>query len=486
MTVRRVTSRHSTVPALLAAVADAYGDREAFVDPASSVRLTFGEWERCAAGLAAHWAELGVGKGDVVSLILPSSADYAICYQAALRLGAVTTGVNPRFGPAEQAHILNLTEPKVVVRSPDEVRPHYGNDPIPVAPGLDPTDPVAIVWTSGTTGRPKGAVFDTDNLVAMSEGAGALSMPGDRRLAPVPFAHVAYMCRVWDELANVITSVIVPTPWRASTAVELIVKERVTVVQGVPTQWRLMLEDPSLEGADTSSVRLAAIGAAPATPELVRRIRERFEVPVINRYASTEASIISGTRPGDGDDKVATTVGRPCDGVAVRICDDAGRPVPPGREGVIQCRSGAMMRGYWRDPDGTRAAFTADGWLVTGDVGRLDEDGFLTIVGRRSDVYIRGGYNVYPAEVEACLAEHPAVARVAVVGVPDPVLGEIGHAFVVVRPGATLALEDVRAWVRERLADYKAPDRLHVVDDLPLTSMDKVDKGRLLQLAAGS
>jgi acyl-CoA synthetase (AMP-forming)/AMP-acid ligase II len=474
------------VPALLAAVADAYGDREAFVDPGAGVRLTFGEWERAAAGLAAHWSELGVGKGDVVCLALPSCADYAVCYQAALRLGAITTGINPRLGPAEQAHILAAAEPKLVVRDPEEVRAHYGDDPRPIAPGLDPDDPVAIVWTSGTTGRPKGAVFTTRNLVATAAGAGPLSRPGDRRLSPVPFAHVGYMCRVWDELQNVITSVIVPTPWRADVAVGLVGAERVTVVQGVPTQWRLMLDVLAAVDVDTSAVRLAALGAAPAPAGLIREIRRRLGVPVVNRYASTEASIISGTRPGDTDDRVATTVGRPNRGVEVRVCDEDGRPLPPGEVGIVQCRSAAMACGYWRDPDATRRAFTPDGWLVTGDVGRIDEAGYLTLVGRHGDMYIRGGYNVHPGEVEARLAEHPAVEAVAVVGAPDPVLGQIGHAFVVPRQGTAPTLDDLRAWCRETLADYKAPDRIHVVDRLPLTSMQKVDKVRLLEQLAST
>lgn len=484
MAVRRVRGRYRTVPELLAAVADAYGDQEAFVDPGSGVRLTFGAWERAAAGLAAHWSSLGVGRGDVVCLVLPSSADYAICYQAALRLGAITTGINPRLGPAEQAHILGATEPKVVVRDPVEVRGHYGDDPLPVSPGLDPDDPVAIVWTSGTTGRPKGAVFTTRNLVAMAAGAGPLSRPGDRRLSPVPFSHVGYMCRVWDELQNVITSVIVPSPWQADAAVRLVGQERVTVMQGVPTQWRLMLDVLATVEVDTSSLRLAAIGAAPAPAGLIREIRQRLGVPVVNRYASTEASIISGTGPGDTDERVATTVGRANRGVEVRVCDDAGHPLPPGRIGIVQCRSRAMACGYWRDPEATRSAFTPDGWLVTGDVGRIDEAGYLTLVGRQGDMYIRGGYNVYPGEVEARLAEHPAVAAVAVVGAPDPVLGQIGHAFVVPRQGTAPTPDELRRWCSEKLADYKAPDRVHLVDRLPLTSMQKVDKARLLEQLA--
>lgn len=485
MDVRRVRGRHRVVPELLAAVADRYGDREAFIDPGSGVRLTFGEWERSAAGLAAHWAQRGVGRGDVVCVILPSCVDYAICYQAALRVGAITTGINPRLGPAERAHILSVTEPKVVVRDAAEVRPYYRDDPLPIPGDLDPEDPAAIVWTSGTTGKPKGAVFTTSNLMATAAGMGPLSAPGDRRLSPVPFAHVGFMCRVWDELQNVITSVIVPSPWRADAAVRLVGEEGVTVMQGVPAQWRLMLDALAHAEVDTSTVRLAAVGAGPAPPSLIAEIRRRLGVPVVNRYAATEASIISGTRPGDPDEQVACTVGKANEGVEIRICDETGRPVSPGEVGVVQCRSAAMARGYWRDPDGTRRAFTPDGWLITGDLGRIDEAGYLTLVGRQHDMYIRGGYNVYPVEVEARLAEHPAVAEVAVVGAPDPVLGQVGHAFVVLRHGMGATTQQLRAWCKDSLADYKAPDEVHFVDCLPLNSMQKVDKAQLVARLAG-
>jgi len=485
MTVRQILGRHRSVPELLAAVADRHGHREAIVDPGSGTRLTFGEWERAAAGLAASWHDAGVRRGDVVCLVLPSSADFAIAYHATLRLGAIVTAINPRLGPVAQAHVIEKAAPKLVVRDPGELRPSYAADPFPLQSGIGPEDPVAIVWTSGTTGMPKGAVFDTECLRAMARGAGVLSSPGDRRLSPVPFAHVGYMCRAWDELTNVITTVIVPTPWRAEEAIRLISAERITVAQGVTTQWRLMLDSPALEGADTSSLRLAAIGASPSPASLVRAIRDRLGVPVVNRYASTEASIITGTRPGDGDERVGTTVGRASDGVELRVCDEEGQPLPPRAVGVVQCRSRAMMRCYWGDPERTRRAFTPDGWLVTGDLGWLDEEGYLTLVGRADEMYVRGGYNVHPGEVEACLAAHPAVAQVAVVGAPDPVLGSIGHAFVVLRGGTVPTAEDLRRWCAERLADYKAPDRVHFVDALPVTGMHKVDKAALLASVAG-
>jgi acyl-CoA synthetase (AMP-forming)/AMP-acid ligase II len=227
-------------------------------------------------------------------------------------------------------------------------------------------------------------------------------------------------------------------------------------------------------------LRLAATGGASVPPDLVRDMRRRVGCPVIVRYTSTEACVSTGSRPDDPDEVIINTVGRPEVGVEMTIVDDEGAEVAPGAVGTVRLRSGAVMRRYWKDPVRTAEVLSDDRWLLTGDLGRLDDAGNLTLVGRRTDMYIRGGYNVYPTEVEAVLGDHPSVDKVAVVGVGDPVLGQIGVAFVV--PAATSAppdLDELRKWIRERLADYKAPDRMRVVDDLPLTAMSKIDKRAL-------
>jgi acyl-CoA synthetase (AMP-forming)/AMP-acid ligase II len=468
---------------LLRDVAATHGEREAYVDAGAGVRLTFAEWDRAADGVAAHLHDRGVRKGDVVALFLPSSADYAIAYQAAMRLGAVTTGVNLRLGPAEVGHILRLAEPKVVLteESRSELAEAATLDAPPL-PRLDPTDDVAIVWTSGTTGVPKGAVFDHECFRATARSAGPLSARFDRRVNAIPFAHVAYMARQWDEIEHVITTVITPTPWKAGEALRVLEDERITVGQGVPAQWSLLLAHPDFDTTDLSSLRIAGTGAATSSPELVREMRERLGCPVIVRYASTETSSITGSVPGDRDEVVARTVGRPQPDTEVEVVDrETGEPLGTGEIGVVRCRSRANMRRYWRDPERTRDVLDADGWITTGDLGSFDADGNLTLHGRTGEMYIRGGYNVYPPEVEAALDEHPAVERSAVVGVPDPVLGEIGVAFVV---GRDVKGDELRSWCRSRLADYKAPDRVVVVDELPLTSMLKVDKRALADRAA--
>jgi len=459
-------------------------DRAAFVEV--DRRLTFAEWDRAADGVAALFADRGVRPGDVVALLVPSSIDYAVCYQAAMRLRAITTGINTRLGPPEIASILDRTEPRVVIRPDDlaDVRDAYAHDPPAARPRLEPDDAVAIVWTSGTTGMPKGAVFDHDNLRAVAVGAGAMGARFDVRLAPLPFAHVAFMSRPWEEIENLITTVITPTPCTATDALRLMARERVTVGQGVPTQWRLVLDHPEFDASDLSSLRIAGTGAATVPPELVREMEARLGCPVVIGYTSTEAAITTGTVPGDAPEVISQTVGRRRVNVELEVVDDDGNSRPTGEVGRVRCRSGAVMRGYWHDPALTAEVLGADGWLTTGDLGFLDQRGYLTLVGRRSEMYIRGGYNVYPAEVERVLSTHAGVAQVAVLGVPDPVLGEIGVAFVVAAPGARPALEDLRTFCRAALADYKAPDRLVVVDALPVTSVGKVDKRSLAEDAS--
>jgi acyl-CoA synthetase (AMP-forming)/AMP-acid ligase II len=308
----------------------------------------------------------------------------------------------------------------------------------------------------------------------------------DRRLSPLPFAHVGYMTRPWEEIQHVITTVITPTPWNAADALAIMEAERVTVGQGVPTQWRLMLDHAQFDATDLSALRIAGTGAAVVPPDLVREMERRLGCPVVIGYTSTEAAITTGTVPGDDAEVIARTVGRARVNVELEVVDDDGHSCATGEVGRVRCRSGAVMRGYWQDPERTAEVLDREGWLSTGDAGFLDERGYLTLVGRKSEMYIRGGYNVYPAEVERVLASAASVGQAAVVGIPDPVLGEIGVAFVVPAAGATKApdLGELRAHVKAVLADYKAPDRLVVLDALPATAMGKVDK-RALAAHAG-
>jgi len=534
--------KRRTVVDLLRRAADLNGDVEAYVEAprltcstthsttaessesgTHGIRrtLTFAEWDRAADGLAGHLSRCGVGRGDVISMILPSSIDYAVGYAAALRLGAITSGLNPRLGPAERDSIFARTRPVVTLVEAEhelglpidagrivvcaEAREAWGDAPPSMDSPIHEDDPVAVVWTSGTTGVPKGAVFDHRNLEAVSHGAGILSHSGDRRLSPLPFAHVGYMTKVWDEIAHGITTVITPSPWKADEALSIMGTERVTVAQGVPTQWALLVGLDQIEEVDLSELRIAGTGGAPMPAPLVAEVRRRFGVPVVVRYASTETAICTGTAPDDADEVVAETVGRPVDGVELKVVDDQGCSVPVGVVGHVQIRSKAVMLGYWGsslsekpsressgavrlrgliDSEETSRVRSRDGWVTTGDLGVIDPGTNLKLMGRKGERYIRGGYNVYPGEVESVLVTHPAVERVAVVGVPDPVLGEVGVAFVVVSGGAQApSLADLRSYCRSAVADYKAPDALVLLDHLPLTPMMKVDK-RALEIPA--
>ncbi|GAA1970370.1 FadD3 family acyl-CoA ligase [Nocardioides panacihumi] len=478
---------------LLEAAARLYGDRDAYVE-ADGSRISFAQWAGRARSVAGLFADRGVGKGDVVALMLPSGIDYAICYAAAAMLGAITTGLNLRLGPREVMGILTSVSPALVVRDADADLPQ-APDGLPVLArselALEPTgplprvdvdraDPVAIIFTSGTTGLPKGAWFDGDNLAAFARSAGVMSAPFDRRLTATPFPHAGYMAKLWDQLVWGITQVATPTPWSASAMYEVMRNERITVCGGVPTQWAKLLDDPRVGRASLPALRVGIVATAPAPPELVERTVERLGVPLVVRYAMTESPTISGTEPADPPEVLFRTVGRPQPGMSVRVTDEDGRPLTTGVIGRVRVKGDCVMRGYWEEPELTRDAFDSDGYLISGDLGCFTPAGDLVLVGRAGDLYIRGGFNVHPLEVENVLVEHPKVRTAAVVGQPAPVIGEIGVAFVVpADPALPPTLEDLRRWTRERLADYKAPDRLVLVDEIPLTAMQKTDRNSL-------
>ena len=499
-----LSGEFATVQQLMDAVAVALGDREAYVD--GDQRVTFGEWLARADLLAAEFARRGVRRGDVVALMLPPSVDYAVCYAAAAKAGAITTGLNTRVGRREVDAILGQCSPALVVRDASLELPDVpAGTPVLARSELAaicadlagaaaarealaavraqcvPEDIVTIMWTSGTTGLPKGACFDHANLRAISAAAGAMCAPGDRRLGALPFAHAGYMGRLWDQLEKGITLVICSPGLPPADMLRLVAAERITVFGAVPTQWERLLRLPDVDDVDLSHVRIGTSASAPIRPEVVKEIAERLGFPVIVRYAMTESPTITGTEPTDPPDVQFRTVGRPQQGMEVSV---AG---PAGEVGQIRIRGGCVMRGYWNEPELTAAAFDGEGWLVSGDLGYLREDGNLAIVGRATDMYIRGGYNVYPAEVEAVLALHPQVASVSVAGVPAPRIGEIGVAFVVpADQEKPPTLEELREIVRIELADYKAPDRLEIVDRLPVNAMMKVDKNALRALAGVS
>jgi acyl-CoA synthetase (AMP-forming)/AMP-acid ligase II len=469
---------------LLEYAATTHGDVEAYVEPGA--RITFANWVGRARGVAAQFADLGVGNGDVVALWLPSGIDYASCYAAAAMIGAITTGLNPRLGRREIESILQQADPALIVADerlgalPDTghrllSRDALHHDPAASAPPsveLTRRDVVALIFTSGTTGVPKGAAYDADRLAAGAAAAGVMTAPYDRRLTSTPFAHAGYMFKLWDQLLSGSTLVIPPTPWSAQGMFDVLRDERVTVAGAVPTQWAKLLDVDGVSPQALPHLRIGVVATAPAPPELVRRVAEGTGVPLVVRYAMTECPTICGTEPSDAPEVQFRTVGRPAAGMDVRV----------GSDGVVEVSGPCVMGGYWRNPKLTAEALR-DGWLRTGDVGALGADGNLTLVGRSGDMYIRGGYNVHPGEVERALSGHAAVKHAAVVGCSAPVIGEIGVACVVPADAARPpTLAELRTHVADELADYKAPDELLIVDELPLTPMLKPDRLALREL----
>ena len=470
------------IGALLRRVAADDPDAIAFVD--GDRRLTYADWDRASDHAASALWGAGVRPGEVVAVLLPPSFAYPVTYLAAAKLGCATAGINPRFGPQEVEHIVTSSGAAVVVSDgevpgakqvmpPEELE--RGDDEPPDAEAA-PDDPIAIVYTSGTTGLPKGATFTVGNIEAVRRIESTLEPALDRTsgLQATPMTHMGYMTKIASHIARRAKTVLMAR-WTARAALELIAAERITHIGGVPTQLALMMMDPEFGRFDLSCTRSILIGGAPASPDLVRQIRETFGVPVQVRYSSTELALCTATRAGDSDATVAETVGRPLPEVELRV-------LQPNVDGVgeIVARSPAMMSGYWNDIAATKEAIDVDGFFHPGDLGRIDKDGNLRLAGRTKEMYIRGGYNVYPVEVENVLREHPKVALVGVIGVPDEVLGERGKAFVVAKdPADAPTPDELRAFVAERIADYKSPDLVEIREELPLTSMFKVDKARL-------
>ena len=484
-------SSHATFAELLSAAAEAFPQQEAYVHRGE--RITYGAWYDQTLRLAAALQEYGVTVGDIVLISLEPSIDFALCFAAVQLIGAVASGVNPRLGRREVAGIIGQTAAPVMIveddaDEPDGV-PHIirraglaslRQGKVKAAPhNGKASDLAVIIWTSGTTGQPKGACFAHENLKSAIQTAGPLAAPYARKLSSVPFAHAGYMAKGWEQVAFGMTLVITESPWSAQQMLRLLVEERISIAGAVPTQWTKFLELPELAHADLSHIAIGVSATAPAPPELIEQVSQAIGAPLIVRYSMTECPSMTGTRIGDSAETQYRTVGRPQPGIEIAL-----RDVDESGVGRIAVRAAGAMRGYWRDPERTAEVLSGDGWLLSSDLGRIDPDGNLVLAGRTTEMYIRGGYNVYPIEVERVLSERPDVAAVAVMGALAPTIGEIGVAFVVpADPGAPPTLEVLRSHVRGELADYKAPDRLVLLDALPLTAMMKVDKAALKGLA---
>ncbi len=444
--------------------------------------------ERCAARLAA----LGVVPGDRVALALGSEPLYLALYFAVASLGAMLIPLSTRLtGPELDAQIEDA-EPRVVIHADAPLREQPGRVLLgghELAAGLGragPARPLApggehahvLMYTSGTTGRPKGVllphrktVFNTLNAERYFE-----LREGDVIAAPVPLYHSFGLKILSIPALFAGATVVLIDRFDPFELQEVVARHRATLLAGVPTMHRRMLH----AGIDTEklrSLRLAFSAGAPLDVETIRAFGE-LRIPLVQGYGQTETSILACLDRENALRK-AGSVGRFVQHGEMRIADEQERPVTAGVEGEVQVRGPILMLGFWRDPQATDASRTRDGWHRTGDLGVLDGEGFLTLVGRCKDMYISGGENVYPAEVERVLEQHPDVAEAAVVGVPDPEWGEVGRAYVV--PYRPLDVDALLAWTRERLAGYKRPRQVRLVAALPRTASGKVQKHRLTE-----
>ncbi|MFZ4585786.1 MAG: class I adenylate-forming enzyme family protein [Acidimicrobiia bacterium] len=475
-----------------------FSDFPAYVTP-SGWTLTYRDLLASTLETAAGLAARGVHAGDVVALALPPGPEYLVGYLAAAHIGAITAGVNTRLSAPERNAVLDRAQPALVLAAPG-FEP-AGHDQLTVAraervetflhglrvadrepPAVenDPDRPVAIVFTSGTTGVPKGAVYCNRQLSYITEvDTGGAWGGAPRTFSGTSFAHLGFMTKLPGALRRGGTTWIMER-WSARESLSMTAELGLTTVAGVPTQFALMLRDPEFDTFDLSSVRMLIAGGGPITPGLADEARRRFGAALTTRYSCTEAGIGLGTASTDPLEDAVETVGRPLAGVELVLLDDDDRAVPSGEVGAVCLRSPAVMTEYWRDPEQTQAAFTSDGFVRTGDLGWLDDHGRLHLVGRAKEMYVRGGYNVFPVEVEAALSEHPAVRAVAVIARADDVMGEVGVACVVpTDPAHPPSIEDLRSFVTSRLAKYKLPDALVLLDDLPLTAGDKIDRAAL-------
>jgi len=516
----------TTIPGLLATTVARHGDRPAVVD--GDRRLSYAELAARARDFAGALMASGVEAGDRVALWAPNSPEWIVAVLGLFQAGAVLVPVNTRFKGVEAADILARSRARALVTVTDFLGTDYlalleaAEAKLPelatvvVAQGPAPEDtepwdgflaratdagraeaerrggdvtahyPSDILFTSGTTGTPKGVVMTHGRTLGVATDWVAMTGlgPDDRYLMVNPYFHM------FGLKAGILASVaagatMYPEPvFDADRALARVAAERITVLPGAPTLYQSLLDHPDRDRHDLSSLRVAVTGAADIPVELIRRVGAELPFSlIVTGYGLTEAGTASATSPDDDPETIATTVGRARPGFEIRIVEGE-RDLSPGETGEILLRGPSVMAGYLDDPAATAATLSPDGWLRTGDLGVVDERGRLRIVGRSKDMFIVGGFNAYPAEIENHLLRHPDVAQAAVIGIPDDRLGEVGMAFVVTRSGATDGGDEIMAWCRGQMANYKVPRAIEILSKLPVNATGKVVKDELRARAA--
>jgi len=511
----------STIPRLVQAAARAYGARTALEE--AGVRWSFEALASHGLRAARAFMAAGLEPGDRAAIWAPNIREWIVAAIGLQSGGGVLVPLNTRFKGPEAAYILNKSRAKLLCTVTDFLDTDYlalleaeelpalqhrvvlrGNAP----PGserfdafLERAEQVSeqtarerleavspdglsdLLFTSGTTGKPKGVMTThAQNLRAFEAWSAIVGLrEDDRYLIVNPFFHAFGYKAGWLSCLMRGATILPQPVFDVPTILDRIARERVSVIPGPPTVYQSILSHPKRAEVDLSCLRLAVTGAAPTPVELIRRMRDElgFET-VITGYGLTETcGIVSMCRAEDSAEVIANSSGRAIDGVEVRCVDPDGKEVPRGEPGEVVVRGYNVMQGYFEDAAATREAIDAEGWLHTGDIAVMDEHGYLDITDRIKDMFIMGGFNCYPAEIENLMYAHPGIAQVAVVGIPDERMGEVGMAFVVPEPGAQLDEDALLSWCREHMANYKVPRKIRLQESLPLNASGKVLKFEL-------
>jgi long-chain acyl-CoA synthetase len=477
-------------------------DRPALI--CGETQISYAELEAASAAVAARLRELGLRDGDAVGLMLPNVPEFAIAYYGILRAGGVVVPMNVLLKQREVAFYLTDASARFffawhecadaaraaaeeaaaecIVVEPGALDPSRPADPADVVAPKEGEDTAVILYTSGTTGAPKGAELTHANLARNVEVCVDPLLhvtPQDVILGALPLFHsFGQTCALNTAVAAGATLALVPR-FSPQAVLKTIERDRVTVFEGVPTMFAALLNAPDRKSYDVTSLRCCASGGAALPVEVLHGFEREFGCTVLEGYGLSETSPVACFNHMDRE-RLPGSIGTPVAGVEMRIVDDHRRELALGEVGEIAIRGHNVMKGYLNRPDATAEAIDADGWFYTGDIGRIDSQGRYLIVDRKKDLIIRGGYNVYPREIEEVLYEHPAVAEAAVVGVPHEELGEEVGAAVTLKPGCDASAEELRAYVKENVAAYKYPRHLWLVDQLPKGSTGKILKREIV------
>ena len=517
-----------TIPRLVRSSASRFPAREAIVDVDAGITLTFPQLAAAAHDTARAFLAHGIEPGDRVAVWAPNVWEWVVAAIGAQSAGAVLVPLNTRFKGREAAYILGRARVRALLTVSGFLDTDYVamlSDAVDVSdelsdlgtivvlrgdapPGtvtwddfitrgdvvtseeaedraqqVEPGALSDILFTSGTTGNPKGVMCThAQTLRAYRDWSEVTGLrEGDRYLIVNPYFHAFGYKAGWLASLMMGATNLPHAVFDASAVLERVPRDRISVLPGPPTLYQTILNHPDRDRHDLSSLRLSVTGAAAIPVELIVRMRAEltFET-IITGYGLTEScGIATMCRYDDDPETIANTSGRAIPGVEVQVVDEHGVEVARGEPGEVVIRGYNVMRGYLDDPEETAATIDADGWLHTGDVGVMDERGYLRITDRTKDMFIVGGFNAYPAEIENLMLRHEAIAQVAVVGVPDERMGEVGMAFVMLRPGASASPDEIVEWCRAEMANYKVPRRVEIVDELPLNATGKVLKYQL-------